>query len=95
MARYSFAQVSPATSSLSLAPVHAVVDLRCCDIVVGVAQSFTVAGVEPATLVPLRLGGRHCVLVGDPQQLSATVFSQGGALHAQRHHISGHTNLVP
>jgi senataxin len=36
-------------------------------------------GVEPATLVPLRLGGRHCVLVGDPQQLSATVFSQGGA----------------
>ncbi|KAG5189840.1 AAA domain-containing protein, partial [Tribonema minus] len=33
-------------------------------------------GVELATLVPLRLGGRHCVLVGDPQQLSATVFAQ-------------------
>ncbi len=35
--------------------------------------------VELSTLIPLRLGGRQCVLVGDPQQLSATVFSQNGA----------------
>ncbi|CAN0050191.1 unnamed protein product, partial [Choristocarpus tenellus] len=27
-----------------------------------------------------RLGSRHCVLVGDPNQLPATVFSQGGRL---------------
>ncbi len=35
--------------------------------------------VELSTLIPLRIGGRQCVLVGDPQQLSATVFSQNGA----------------
>jgi senataxin len=35
--------------------------------------------VELSTLVPLRLGIRQAVLVGDPQQLPATVFSRGGA----------------
>ncbi len=35
--------------------------------------------VELSTLIPLSLCGRQCVLVGDPQQLSATVFSQNGA----------------
>ncbi|CAM9411329.1 unnamed protein product [Chrysoparadoxa australica] len=32
--------------------------------------------VELSTLIPLRLGTSRCVLVGDPQQLPATVFSQ-------------------
>lgn len=50
--------------------------LRQCEFGV-VAIDEAAQGVELATLVPLRLGGRHCVLVGDPQQLSATVFSQG------------------
>lgn len=31
--------------------------------------------VEPSTLIPLRLGCGSCVLVGDPMQLPATVFS--------------------
>ena len=31
--------------------------------------------VEPSTLVPLRLGVRHLILVGDPKQLPATVAS--------------------
>ena len=34
--------------------------------------------VEPATLSALRLGSRHCVLVGDPQQLPATIFNVSG-----------------
>lgn len=34
--------------------------------------------VEVSTIIPLRLGCRHCVLVGDPNQLPATVFSQVG-----------------
>eukprot|EP01048_Picozoa_sp_COSAG05_P026550 COSAG05_NODE_7305_length_830_cov_1.061560_1_plen_115_part_10 len=45
--------------------------------------------VEPSTLIPMHLGRAsrrgptragvaHCVLVGDPQQLSATVFAQKG-----------------
>eukprot|EP00917_Polyrhabdina_sp_WS-2016_P024767 GHVP01053500.1.p1 GENE.GHVP01053500.1~~GHVP01053500.1.p1 ORF type:complete len:651 (-),score=133.53 GHVP01053500.1:488-2419(-) len=33
-------------------------------------------GVELSTLIPLRLGCRRLILVGDPRQLSATVFSQ-------------------
>jgi senataxin len=33
---------------------------------------------EPATLAVLQLGSRHAVLVGDPQQLPATVFSVSG-----------------
>eukprot|EP00923_Selenidium_pygospionis_P019623 GHVN01034259.1.p1 GENE.GHVN01034259.1~~GHVN01034259.1.p1 ORF type:complete len:906 (+),score=132.48 GHVN01034259.1:358-2718(+) len=33
-------------------------------------------GVEMATLIPLRLGCRRLVLVGDPRQLPATVFSK-------------------
>ncbi|CAN0309686.1 unnamed protein product, partial [Scytosiphon promiscuus] len=38
--------------------------------------------VEVSTIIPLRLGCKHCVLVGDPNQLPATVFSQarGGKL---------------
>lgn len=32
--------------------------------------------VEVSTIIPLRLGCKHCVLVGDPNQLPATVFSQ-------------------
>jgi senataxin len=31
--------------------------------------------VEPSVLIPLRLGSQRCVLVGDPQQLPATIFS--------------------
>lgn len=34
--------------------------------------------VEPATLVPLQLGSSHAILVGDPQQLPATIFSVSG-----------------
>jgi senataxin len=34
--------------------------------------------VEPATLSALQLGSRHCVLVGDPQQLPATIFNVSG-----------------
>lgn len=34
--------------------------------------------VEPATLSALRLGSRHAVLVGDPQQLPATIFNVSG-----------------
>jgi senataxin len=39
--------------------------------------------VEAAALIPLRLGPRRCVLVGDPRQLPATVLSQapGAALY--------------
>lgn len=33
-------------------------------------------GVELATLIPLRLGCRRLILVGDPRQLPATVFSK-------------------
>jgi senataxin len=33
---------------------------------------------EPATLPALKLGSSHCVLVGDPQQLPATIFSMSG-----------------
>jgi len=34
--------------------------------------------VEPATLVALKLGSSHAILVGDPQQLPATIFSVSG-----------------
>lgn len=34
--------------------------------------------VEPSTLSALQLGSRHCVLVGDPQQLPATIFNVTG-----------------
>ncbi|CAB9520022.1 Probable helicase DDB_G0274399 [Seminavis robusta] len=34
--------------------------------------------VEPATLAAFQLGSRHCVLVGDPQQLPATIFNVSG-----------------
>lgn len=34
--------------------------------------------VEPSTLVALQLGSSHAVLVGDPQQLPATIFSVSG-----------------
>ena len=34
--------------------------------------------VEPATLVALQLGSQHAILVGDPQQLPATIFSVSG-----------------
>jgi senataxin len=34
--------------------------------------------VEPATLSALQLGSRHSVLVGDPQQLPATIFNISG-----------------
>lgn len=34
--------------------------------------------VEPASLSALRLGSRHAVLVGDPQQLPATIFNMSG-----------------
>jgi hypothetical protein len=30
---------------------------------------------EPSLLIPLRLGVKHCVMVGDPRQLPATIFS--------------------
>lgn len=34
--------------------------------------------VEPSTLVALQLGSLHAILVGDPQQLPATIFSYSG-----------------
>ena len=34
--------------------------------------------VEPASLVALQLGSSHAILVGDPQQLPATIFSVSG-----------------
>mmetsp|Transcript_14860 Transcript_14860/g.42847 ORF Transcript_14860/g.42847 Transcript_14860/m.42847 type:complete len:1072 (-) Transcript_14860:2242-5457(-) len=34
--------------------------------------------VEPLTLVGLQLGSKHAILVGDPQQLPATIFSYSG-----------------
>ena len=34
--------------------------------------------VEPSTLVGLQLGSKHAILVGDPQQLPATIFSMSG-----------------
>lgn len=34
--------------------------------------------VEPSTLVALQLGSSHAILVGDPQQLPATIFSMSG-----------------
>lgn len=34
--------------------------------------------VEPSTLIPMQYGCRKCVLVGDPQQLPATIFAQSG-----------------
>jgi senataxin len=34
--------------------------------------------VEPSTLVALQLGSSHAVLVGDPQQLPATIFNVSG-----------------
>lgn len=35
---------------------------------------------EPSTLVALQLGSSHAILVGDPQQLPATIFSVSGRL---------------
>ena len=48
--------------------------------------------VEPSTLIPMHLGRAsrrgsrvvHCVLVGDPQQLSATVFAQKGWVNGSK-----------
>lgn len=37
-------------------------------------------GVELSTLIPLRLGCRRLILVGDPKQLPATVFSRAAIL---------------
>jgi len=34
--------------------------------------------VEPSTLAGLQLGSKHAILVGDPQQLPATIFSVSG-----------------
>lgn len=34
---------------------------------------------EPACLIPMTLGATRCILVGDPQQLPATVLSSGAA----------------
>ncbi|CDF35430.1 unnamed protein product [Chondrus crispus] len=34
---------------------------------------------EPSCLIPMALGARRCLLVGDPQQLPATVLSSGAA----------------
>ena len=34
--------------------------------------------IEPSTLSALQLGSSHAVLVGDPQQLPATIFSMAG-----------------
>jgi len=34
--------------------------------------------VEPSTLAGLQLGSKHCILVGDPQQLPATIFNVSG-----------------
>jgi hypothetical protein len=34
--------------------------------------------VEPSSLTALQLGSKHCILVGDPQQLPATIFSLSG-----------------
>jgi hypothetical protein len=33
-------------------------------------------GLETSLLIPLRYSAQHCILVGDPQQLPATVFSR-------------------
>jgi senataxin len=33
---------------------------------------------EPATLGALQLGAHHAILVGDPQQLPATIFNVSG-----------------
>lgn len=35
--------------------------------------------VELSTIIPMKFGSRQCVLVGDPQQLSATTFSRTSA----------------
>eukprot|EP01012_Entosiphon_sulcatum_P003931 TRINITY_DN11425_c0_g1_i1.p1 TRINITY_DN11425_c0_g1~~TRINITY_DN11425_c0_g1_i1.p1 ORF type:complete len:2043 (-),score=303.09 TRINITY_DN11425_c0_g1_i1:8-6136(-) len=35
--------------------------------------------VEPQTIVPMMYGCRRCILVGDPQQLTATVLARGAA----------------
>jgi superfamily I DNA and/or RNA helicase len=37
--------------------------------------------IEPSVLIPLQHGAEHCVLVGDPRQLPATVLSE----HAKKH----------
>lgn len=49
------------------------------------AQKFEVVvvdeaaqSVEPSTLAALRLGSKHAILVGDPQQLPATIFNVSG-----------------
>lgn len=49
------------------------------------AQKFEVVvvdeaaqSVEPSTLAALRLGSNHAILVGDPQQLPATIFNVSG-----------------
>ncbi|TDH73008.1 hypothetical protein CCR75_003769 [Bremia lactucae] len=35
--------------------------------------------VELSTIIPMKFGSKQCVLVGDPQQLSATVFSRNSS----------------
>lgn len=36
--------------------------------------------VELSSIIPMKFGSRQCVLVGDPQQLSATVFSRSSGV---------------
>ncbi|EPR58194.1 RNA-directed RNA polymerase [Toxoplasma gondii ME49] len=53
-------------------------------------------GVEMSTLIPLRLGCRRLILVGDPRQLPATIFSRVAIQHRydqslfQRLEAAGH-----
>ena len=36
---------------------------------------------EPSTMVPMRYNSRHCILIGDPKQLPATVISKSAVTH--------------
>ena len=38
--------------------------------------------IEVSNLIPLRFGCKQCVMVGDPKQLPATVFSRAAAAHS-------------
>ena len=52
--------------------------LECADKFEVVVVDEAAQSVEPATLSALHLGSRHAVLVGDPQQLPATIFNVSG-----------------
>lgn len=41
-----------------------------------ISDTVALQAVELATLIPLRLGCRRLILVGDPKQLPATIFSR-------------------